>query len=81
MQKNILLAALIFGWLQSSRAPGKHLKVGDTMPVFSLHSALSPMPRHMKKKHCSLLSVWGSRSAERSFYAYIQECKDPGQNG
>jgi len=36
MQKNILLAALIFGWFQASKAQGKHLKVGDTIPVFSL---------------------------------------------
>ena len=37
MQKNIVLAALIFGWFQVSRAQGKHLKVGDMIPVFSLH--------------------------------------------
>ena len=36
MQKNIFLAALIFGWLQASRAQGKHLQEGDTIPVFSL---------------------------------------------
>ena len=35
MQKNILLAALIFGWFQPTKA-GKHLKVGDSIPVFSL---------------------------------------------
>jgi thioredoxin-dependent peroxiredoxin len=36
MQKNILIAALFFGWLQSSRAQGKHLKAGDMIPLFSL---------------------------------------------
>jgi peroxiredoxin Q/BCP len=36
MQKNILLAALFFGWFQSCRAQGKHLGVGDAIPVFSL---------------------------------------------
>jgi len=36
MQKNIVLAALIVGWFQACRAQVKHLKVGDTVPVFSL---------------------------------------------
>lgn len=35
MQKNILLAALIFGWFQS-KPQGKHLKTGDQIPLFSL---------------------------------------------
>jgi peroxiredoxin Q/BCP len=35
MQKNILLAALIFGWFQA-KTPGGHLKVGDQIPSFSL---------------------------------------------
>ena len=36
MQKNIVLAALIVGWFQACRAQVKHLKVGDTVPIFSL---------------------------------------------
>ena len=32
----MLLAALIFGWFQTSKAQGKHLKVGDMIPAFSL---------------------------------------------
>lgn len=35
MHKNILLAALIFGWFQA-KAQGGHLKVGDKIPSFSL---------------------------------------------
>jgi peroxiredoxin Q/BCP len=37
MQKKVLLAALIFGWFQGSKAQDKHLKVGDMIPSFSLH--------------------------------------------
>jgi peroxiredoxin Q/BCP len=36
MQKKVLLAALIFGWFQGSKAQDKHLKVGDMIPSFSL---------------------------------------------
>ena len=36
MQKKVLLAALIFGWFQASKAQDKHLKVGDMIPSFSL---------------------------------------------
>jgi peroxiredoxin Q/BCP len=35
MHKNILLAALIFGWFQA-KTQGNHLKVGDKIPSFSL---------------------------------------------
>jgi peroxiredoxin Q/BCP len=36
MQKNILLATLIFGWFQAMKGQSKHLTVGDPIPVFSL---------------------------------------------
>ncbi len=53
MQKNILLAALIFGWFQISKAQGKHLKAGDMIPLFSLrdqNDSLFNIPDYTGKK-------------------------------
>ncbi len=36
MQKNLLLATLIFGWFQACKSQNKHLGVGDSIPAFSL---------------------------------------------
>jgi thioredoxin-dependent peroxiredoxin len=53
MQKNLLLATLIFSWFQACRGQGKHLAVGDTIPVFSLrdqNDSIFNISEYMGKK-------------------------------